>query len=66
MQSALAATILNRSDESIATQMLKEFTDAYTEYALMPHSALSDVSQKMLASKQLAFEAVNPITKRNI
>ena len=66
MQSALAATIINRSEGTIAAQMLKEFTEAYNEYSLMSPSALSAVSKKMIESKQLSFETVNSIGKRNI
>ena len=67
MQSALAATILNRnSDESISTQMMSEFTTAYNELSLMSASAMLEIQQKMQVSKQLNFEKVNSRGKRNI
>lgn len=63
LQSALAATVLNRnSDESVYAQMLKEFSAAYNEYSLQPSKLLS-VINKARQSEQLCFEAVNALSK---
>lgn len=67
MNSALAMTIMNRnSKETLATQMLKEFMAAYNEYALMPSEEFIAVKNSMANSKQLNFEKVNSLGKRNI
>lgn len=61
MQSALAATILNRrADESVATQMAKEFSSAYREYCSMN---LAELKNELSASEQVEFESVNSLLK---
>lgn len=63
LQSALAATVLNRnSDEAVSAQMLKEFSAAYREYALNP-SLVLEVANKIKESEQLCFEMANALGK---
>lgn len=61
MQSALAATILNRrKDETVATQMAREFGSAYRQYCSMN---LSELKNKLSVSEQVMFETVNALVK---
>lgn len=61
MQSALAATILNRrEDETVAAQMAREFSLAYREYCLMN---LSELKNELSVSEQVMFESVNALLK---
>lgn len=61
MQSALAATILNRrKDETIAAQMAHEFTSAYRQYCSMN---LSELIKELSVSEQVKFETVNALAK---
>lgn len=67
MQSALAATILNRrADESIAAQMAKEFSSAYREYAAMNQTELSRIANEIPKSEQFGFETRNSLGKSNV
>ena len=62
MQSALAATILNRrEDETVSAQVAREFSAAYREYCTMNMAQLKD---DLSASEQFVFESVNSIIKR--
>lgn len=61
IQSALAATILNRrDDESVAAQMAEEFSSAYREYCSMN---LTELKNELSASEQIEFESVNALFK---
>ena len=67
MQSALAATVLNRrADESIPEQMLKDFSAAYQEYSAMNPMELSGVATGVTKSEQFSFETVNSLGKRKV
>ena len=61
MQSALAATILNRrEDETVAAQMAHEFNSAYRQYCSMN---LSELINELSVSEQVKFETVNALAK---
>lgn len=65
MQSALAATILNRnSGESVAAQVMREFAAAYGELEMS--SQVTELSTQIRKLKQRHFEQVNSPSKRNL
>lgn len=63
MQSALAATILNRrEDETVAAQMAREFSLAYREYCLNA-SLSAQMATNLKESEQLAFKLANSLVE---
>lgn len=61
MQSALAATILNRrADESIPAQMARELVAAYREIGSMN---LAEIKNELSLSEQVKFESINALLK---
>ena len=61
MQSALAATVLNRrADESIPVQMARELVAAYREIGSMN---LVELKNNLQLSEQVKFESVNALFK---
>ena len=61
MQSALAATVLNRrADESIPVQMARELVAAYREIGSMN---LVELKNNLQLSEQVKFESVNALLK---
>ena len=63
MQSALAATILNRrEDETVAAQMAHEFTSAYSQYC-SDASLLDQTATDIKKSEQLAFKLANSLVE---
>ena len=66
VQSALAATILNRDSAlSVPKQIMQEFSNAYREYSLMSPEEIIAVQKSIFDSEQLNFELVNSLVQSN-